>query len=120
MGLPQVEGMRALRPGEIVRCRSTVYGFSDAPAEWHEERRPPGGSGLAASRKPVSVPTWIKKCCGDYGNLPAYGVKGGDGKWTLTNYKEYYKQMKTVSSRLYCPKTMICTSCSHAACCSAV
>ena len=79
-----------------------------------------GGGGLAASRKPVSVPTWIKKCCGDYGNLPAYGVKGGDGKWTLTNYKEYYKQMKTVSSGFYCPKTMICTSCSHAACCSAI
>lgn len=48
--------------------------------------------------KPTSVPTWIKKCCGEFGNLPAYGVKGADGKWTLTSYKDYYKQIRTVST----------------------
>ena len=50
--------------------------------------------------KPTSVPTWIKKCCGEFGNLPAYGVKGADGKWTLTSYKDFYKQMRTVSKIL--------------------
>ena len=58
-----------------------------------EDKRPQG----SVPAKPTSVPTWIKKCCGEYGNLPAYGVKGTDGKWTLTSYKDYYKQMRTVS-----------------------
>ena len=59
-----------------------------------EDKKAQGG----VPTKPTSVPTWIKKCCGEFGNLPAYGVKGADGKWTLTSYKDYYKQIRTVST----------------------
>lgn len=62
-----------------------------------KDKKAQAGSGRVPA-KPTSVPTWIKKCCGEFGNLPAYGVKGADGKWTLTSYKDYYKQMRTVST----------------------
>ena len=38
-GLPEVPGMRRLMPGEIVKCLRSVYGFKDAPLEWHSEHR---------------------------------------------------------------------------------
>ena len=38
-GLPAVNNMRALKAGELLRCRRTVYGFNDAPVEWHQEHR---------------------------------------------------------------------------------
>ena len=38
-GLPAVDNHRAMQAGEILKCKRSVYGFNDAPGEWHGEHR---------------------------------------------------------------------------------
>jgi hypothetical protein len=43
--------------------------------------------------------TMIRNLCAKGGNRAAYGIKQ-DGKWIMTSYNDYYKQIRTVSLEL--------------------